>query len=304
MRAVNARSALSGVFAVLPTPFDDNGAVDTNGFRRITDFVLKSGVDGIVFPGLASEYGELTIDERIDLIRIAGAAVNGRAAFVVGASDANHSRLLIDAGAEAGAECAMVITPEALEGDPDGLCRHYERLGCAGIPLMLQNAPRPMGIGLSADAVLEIVSAEASIAWVKEENMPCGQRITAIRQGAPPTLMGVFGGAGGRYITDELARGAAGTMPAAELPEAHVALMAAHRAGDDGRVRSFYEQMLPILMMQAVFRWHLTKEVLRRRGLISSAYVRAAGPRLDREDHRELTRMLTRVEALTGPMAQ
>ena len=41
----------------------------------------------------------------------------------------------------------------------------------------------------------------------------------------------IFGGAGGRYLTDELARGAAGTMPACELAEMHVAMLAAHRAG-------------------------------------------------------------------------
>ncbi len=119
--------------------------------------------------------------------------------------------------------------------------------------------------------------------------MPCGQRISALLAGRPANLHGVFGGAGGRYIVDELARGAVGTMPAAEVPEVHVALMAAQRSGDAERVRELYEAMLPILMMQAVFRWRLTKEVLRRRGLIASAYTRAPGPALDGGDQLELS---------------
>ena len=46
------------------------------------------------------------------------------------------------------------------------------------------------------------------IRYIKEEALPSGQRLTAVRARAPASLLGVFGGAGGRYITDELRRGA------------------------------------------------------------------------------------------------
>jgi hypothetical protein len=100
---------------------------------------------------------------------------------------------------------------------------------------MLQNAPPPTGSGLPVDVVLEVARSVDAIAYVKEEAMPSGARITRLLDGAPATLRGVLGGAGGRYITDELARGATGTMPAVELAEMHVALFAAHRAGDGPR---------------------------------------------------------------------
>src|SRR5436309_2850653 len=82
------------------------------------------------------------------------------------------------------------------------------------------------------------------------------------------------------------ARGAIGTMPAVELAELHVALFAAHRTGDRRAVRAWFNRMLPVLNLQAVFRWALTKEVLRRRGVIAHAGKRAAGPELDAGDHR------------------
>lgn len=296
--------AIGGVFPVLPTPFTNDGGIDEPGFLRIVDFAIDAGVDGIVFPGLASEYDQLGLAERVRLIAVAGARARGRTAFIVGASSAQplESEALIAAGAEAGAVAAMVMTPARYADDREALIRFYRELGHGGLPVMLQNAPRPMGIGLSPADVIAVVTACDGVQWVKEENMPCGQRISALRTAAPAHLRGIFGGAGGRYITDELARGAVGTMPAVELPEAHVALMAAHRAGNGAAVRALYEQMLPILMMQAVFRWRLTKEVLRRRGLIASAYTRADGPALDPGDHRELDAILGRLEALTGPM--
>ena len=78
--------------------------------------------------------------------------------------------------------------------------------------------------------------------------------------------------------------------------------MAAFRADDWDSVRSLHERMLPVLMMQAIFRWDLTKAVLRRRGLIEHAFVRAPGPRLDPDDLRELDRLLHRVDDLTGTL--
>lgn len=296
---------LGGVFPVLPTPFQADGSIDIAGFERITTFVLDSGADGVVFPGLASEYDHLSLEERLSLIAIVGRLAQGRAYFIVGASATSDAETLtlMKAGHEAGATGAMVMTPFRLAGDIMAISAFYERIHRqSGLPVMLQNAPKPMGLALSPAEVLVIAAAAPGVRWVKEENMPCGQRISVLLAAALPSLEGVFGGAGGRYITDELARGAAGTMPASELPEINVALYAAHRAGDRAKVRDLYQAMLPVLLMQAVFRWDLTKEILRRRGLMRSAHVRAPGPRFDAGDHRELSEMLALLEPLTGPI--
>ena len=140
--------------------------------------------------------------------------------------------------------------------------------------------------------VLEIAKAVPQIAYVKEEAMPSGARISQMLAAKPSTLRGVFGGAGGRYITDEIARGSIGTMPACELTELHVALWAAHQRGDRAAVRDAFNRMLPLLNFQAVFRMAMTKETLRRRGIIGHASKRAAGPELDAGDQRELTELL------------
>jgi 4-hydroxy-tetrahydrodipicolinate synthase len=56
--------------------------------------------------------------------------------------------------------------------------------------------------------------------------------------------------------------------------------------------------MLPLLNFQAVFRMAMTKEVLRRRGVIAATHVRAAGPVLDAGDTRELEALLADVADL------
>jgi 4-hydroxy-tetrahydrodipicolinate synthase len=59
--------------------------------------------------------------------------------------------------------------------------------------------------------------------------------------------------------------------------------------------------MLPLLNFQAVFRMAMTKETLRRRGIIAHAGKRAAGPELDAGDQRELSELLAEVAELLQP---
>ncbi|VXC61883.1 dihydrodipicolinate synthase family protein [Massilia sp. 9I] len=293
--------ALEGVLPILPTIFTERGEIDEPGMRRVLDYVVDSGATGIVFPGLASEYDMLEKDERLHLTARVGEWVDGRTDFVVGASapstaDAAAYAL---AGARAGASAAMILTPHAMADDLAAMAAFFRDVHAeAGIDIMLQNAPAPMGIGLALDRVAALAREVPGIRYVKEEAPPSGQRITRLGELAGDALDAVFGGAGARYVIDELTRGARGTMPACEITELHVAMHRAFAGGDEARARDLFERTLPLLNMQAIFRWRLTKAVLRRRGLIASAYTRAKGPELDRYDRIELDALLARLADL------
>ena len=287
--------ALTGVFPVLPTPFDRAGQVDEAALRRLVRYLLHCGADGMTYPGVASEVGELTEPERRHLTAAVLDEVAGRAPVIAGVSS-GHVDITISLAREA---VAQGVTALMIAAPPDrpGAAAQIEYFGeIAGalpqVALMLQNVPPPMGAGLTADVLLQVLGAVPSIRYVKEETLPSGQRLSQVRASAPASLLGVFGGAGGRYVTDELRRGAAGTMPAIELTEVHVALFKAHRAGDNQRARALFTRMLPVLNVQAVFRWSLTKHVLLRRGLLACDLQRAAGPRMDELDRADVDAFL------------
>jgi 4-hydroxy-tetrahydrodipicolinate synthase len=295
---------LAGVFPVLATPFHADGAPDEAGLAAIARYVIGAGADGVVFPGVASEYETLTPEERGRLSDLVAFEARGRAAWVVGASAAEMgtTEAIAQKAQAQDAAALMVMAPKAVT-EPAAVIAFFQRVAAAAgnVPIMLQNAPPPAGSGLPVDVVVAVARAVPQIAYVKEEAMPSGARITQTLAHAPASLRGVFGGAGGRYITDELARGAVGTMPACELAEVHVALLAAHRAGDRAGVRRLFNRMLPLLNFQAVFRMAMTKETLRRRGIIAHAGKRAAGPELDAGDQRELSELLAEVSDLLQP---
>lgn len=294
-------ATLSGVLPILPTIFSGKGEIDEAGTRRVLDYIVASGARGVVFPGLASEYDTLSRDERLHMTRLIGEWLAGRVPFIVGASavSTDDAIAFAVAGSRSGAAAAMILTPKVFADDAAGMRDFYRDVHSgSGIDIMLQNAPAPMGIGLSLEKVAELARAIDGIRYVKEEAPPSGQRITRLMDLAGDSLLAVFGGAGSRYLIDELVRGAKGTMPACEITELHVAMYDRFHRGDEDGARDLFERTLPLLSMQAIFRWRLTKAVLQRRGLIANTFVRAPGPELDRYDQSELDALLARLSDL------
>jgi 4-hydroxy-tetrahydrodipicolinate synthase len=294
----------TGVYPVLPTPFDDQKTPDAESLKVLVRYLLKSGVDGMTYPGVASEFSELSEQERMALTSVVLTEAKNKAPVIVGvtSSDIEVTLRLAKAALNEGAVTLMIAAPADRKTAAEQIA-YFTRIASElpGAEIMLQNVPPPVGAGLDPKLVLEILWAVPAIRYVKEEALPSGQRLSIIKASAPSSLSGVFGGAGGRYITDELRRGACGTMPAIELAEVHVALFAAHRKGDHKLAREIFTQMLPVLNIQAVFRWALTKYVLKHRGLIASTKQRIAGPTLDDLDKQDVLAFLSDLESFLLP---
>jgi 4-hydroxy-tetrahydrodipicolinate synthase len=285
---------LGGVLPIVATPFRADGAPDEGDLARVVEFIVSAGADGLVFPGVASEFETLEPDERRHLVEVVAQANRGRLPLVIGVSTASaaESAAYAEQARTLGAAAVMAMSPSSMKGDMKAIAGFYRTVAAVGVPVMLQNQAPPTGCALTMEQVAALIEGVPGIPYVKEEVMPCGQRIGALLALRPKGMLAVFGGAGGRYITDELARGAAGTMPACELVDMHVRQFKAHRGGDTAEVRRLFNRMLPLLNFQAVFRMAMTKEVLRRRGVIAATQVRAPGPKLDAGDQRELEVML------------
>ncbi|KAA3498309.1 dihydrodipicolinate synthase family protein [Rhizobium rhizogenes] len=278
-------AGLKGILPVLPTPFLADGGIDEAGMKRLVVFALDKGVDGVVFPGFASEVETLNAAERATLLKIVVDAVAGRVPVVAGASAADW-REVVEHGRAAsalGIRHLMVQPPKSVGTDAPALIEFLGRIVGAlpEVEIILQNAPAPRGSDLSPQAIVEIVRALPRVTYVKEETLPAGPAISHIITHAPSTLKGVIGGGGARYILDEYARGATAAMPALEIAEEHVAIDRALVAGRQEEARRIYVRTLPLLVLQAVYRMRLTKYVLARRGVIEGVGVRAPTPELD-----------------------
>ena len=288
---------LQGIFPVLPTLFSPDDSLDLAAQRQVIRFALDAHADGLVFPGVASEYDFLAPNERGELLALLADETNGQVPLIGGASAATSAEA-IAAGRQAtqlGIGYLMIMAPACLALDLEAHRRFFGEITSelSNVQIILQNAPRPIGAGLDAAAIAELASSNRSIAYIKEETLPSGPAISSLLAADIPHLKGVFGGGGARYIIDELTRGALGAMPAVELTDLHAALYQAHASGATGRARELYRLSLPLLASQAIYRMRLTKYVLNRRGVANSGRVRAPLPELDDHAQCDVDQMLT-----------
>ncbi|GAB5561383.1 MAG: dihydrodipicolinate synthase family protein [Synoicihabitans sp.] len=292
--------SLGGILPVIPTPYGDDGDVDDASFERVVEFCIQAGAGALVYPGVASEYDFLSATELQSLTSKVCDMARGRLPVVSGGGKGTPVEIAanIRHAQAAGAVAAMVLIPRQFAEDVPGAISFFTEIiaGAPGMDIVLQNAPAPVGAGLSPDGVMQIANASTAIRYVKEEALPSGPRITALREAAPEHLRGVIGGGGARYVIDEMKRGALGAMPAAEITDIHVKMWNAFHAGDESMARELYMRSLPLLVIQTIYRMRLTKRVFMMRGLLKNDRTRAPLPEFDRYDLDELAYQVSSLE--------
>jgi dihydrodipicolinate synthase/N-acetylneuraminate lyase len=283
--------AWRGVFAVLVTPFREDLSLDLDALRRQVDFCVDCGVPAVVGPVIASEFFTLADTERVDFYRAVADRLRGRAHYVAGvsASSAPHASALAVAATDAGAD-ALIAMPPILGGrDKARTFDYFQAIAAASpLPLMVQNAPEPIGAPLSTPDLIALIETVPSIQAVKEETMPNPQRVGALVRAAGPRLQGVIGGLGGIYLFNELARGATGTMPACQFADVVVKILALVDAGETAEARTVFGALQPALVMERLYGMTFMKACLERRGVLTRRVPRVVEPPLDAIDEAEL----------------
>ena len=294
------RHGWHGIFTIPQTPFTDDGVVDEDGLRRQIDFCVDAGAHGIVYPVMVSEFWLLSDDERKRVVDVAVEQAAGRIPMIAGvAGVSTEVAVMFSRNArEAGADGAIALPPYVLKPGLDGLVDYYRRVADAvGNPVFIQNFDPPLGSSLSPAFIRKLLLDIPHVKYIKEEMMPCGHSVTALLETCGDELHGVFTGFGGRWFIDELNRGVSGTMPACEFTDVLVCLYERYRSGDVEGAREIHNRLLPLINIASLHGVVFCKEILKRRGLIASAYTRAPG-RLDRHDFAEIDRLIRDVEAL------
>lgn len=280
MRAGMIGERLSpGTWYVMPTTFGSDGSLDDRSQRRLTEAVLTWGVDGITVLGVMGEATALTSSERQAVVSAVAEIVAGQVPVAVGCSGSALPTVLhqIAEAADGGAAAAMVSAPP-LTRNVDVLPGFFGQLARLGsLPIVVQDEPTATGV-LIPPSILAASAAVCEAAAVKLEDPPTPGKISALLDLAPEVV--VFGGLGGLMAYHELARGAAGTMTGFSYPEVLRVLRIAFECGDRAGALATYCRFLPLLAFEAqqVVGLSIRKELLLRRGVISSAATRIGQP--------------------------
>ncbi len=300
--APTAGDALRGVWNIVPTPFTADGGLDAASLRRLTEFVVESGVDGMTILGFMGEAHKLSDAERNAVIAATIAAA-GRLPVCVGVTHGATDRAVAFAreAAARGAHSIMLAPPALTRPTDEALRRHFLAVAAAvDVPIVVQDYPAGSGVPMSVDFIAALANEAPGCAHLKLEDEPSPPKVARVRAAAPSVR--ILGGLGGIMLLEELAAGADGTMTGFGFPEILVDVVRRFRSGDRDGARDAFYRALPLIRFenQPGINLSLRKHLYRRRGAIASERVRAPAPALDRGTLESLDSILAHLGLATG----
>jgi len=160
---------LKGAISALVTPFKD-GNIDEAGLRRIIEFQIKNGIDGLVPCGTTGESATLTYEEHDRVIALTIEIAAGRVPVIAGtgSNSTTETILLTKNAKKAGADAALLITPYYNKPTQLGLYEHYRKVAEeVDIPIVLYNVPGRTSVNMLPETVARLSEIE-NIIGIKE----------------------------------------------------------------------------------------------------------------------------------------
>jgi 4-hydroxy-tetrahydrodipicolinate synthase len=176
-----------GTYTAIVTPFK-NGQIDEDGLRKLIDFQLDNGVDGIVPVGTTGEAATLDYDEHVRVIEIAVQQVKGRCKIIAG-TGSNSTREaveLTEKAAKLGIDCALLASPYYNKPTQEGVYRHYRAIAeSTSLNLMLYNVPGRTAGEIGIETCARLARDCETIVAIKEAGGST-DRVSALKNVVPP----------------------------------------------------------------------------------------------------------------------
>ncbi len=148
-----------GSLVAIVTPMSEDGALDLDALRRLVDWHIAEGTDGIVIVGTTGESPTVDFDEHCHLIRVTVEQAAGRVPVIAGtgANSTSEAIELTECARAAGAAAGLSVVPYYNKPTQEGLYLHYKKIAEAvDLPLMLYNVPGRTVADLANDTVLRL----------------------------------------------------------------------------------------------------------------------------------------------------
>jgi 4-hydroxy-tetrahydrodipicolinate synthase len=287
---------IHGLCTITLTPFDDQGRVDEQSIRKLTDFYINAGVHGLTILGIMGEVNKLSESERIRVAEVFIEQVNGRVPVVVGCS-AQGTNVAIDLAkkAEEQGATAVMVAPPANMKNLDMVFKHYQMIAEAiNIPIVAQDEPVTTNVIMPAPFLAKLGREIEHVKYIKLEEAPTTIKTTKVLELAEGTVS-LFGGLNGMYFFEELDRGCAGIMTGFSYPEILVETYNLFTAGKREEARTYFYKYLPLIRFEAQLGMGgvaIRKETFKLRGAIDSAHVRFPGAGIDEITMKELREII------------
>ena len=160
---------LKGSIVALITPFNEDN-LDEDTYRKLIDYHLNNGTNGIVPGGTTGESPTLSHSEHKKIIEIAVNECKGKIPVLAGTcSNSTEEAVELSKYAEkAGSNALLVVTPYYNKPTQEGLYQHYKKINDnVGIPIIIYNIPSRSVIDMSVETMTKLYELK-NISGVKD----------------------------------------------------------------------------------------------------------------------------------------
>jgi len=240
---------MNGTGVPLVTPFDERGSLDETALRGLVDWLTDRGVDFLVPCGSNGEAALMTAEERSRVVEVVVDAAPPGVPVLAGTGHpglaATRRQTALAAGAGAGADAVLVVTPFYYTHDDAALAAYYRDVAhVAEVPVYLYSVPKFTGVALDPELVGELASHE-NVAGMKDSsgNLEAFQRERRLAGEAFDLLVG-----SGSVYAPALDAGADGGVLALAniVPERASEIYRRHREGDDEGARELNRALVEL----------------------------------------------------------
>ena len=238
---------LQGSLVAIVTPMQEDGALDLDAFRRLIDWHIKEGTDGIVAVGTTGESPTVNWDEHNLVIKTAVEHVAGRVPVIAG-TGANATREAIELSAYArkvGADGSLSVVPYYNKPTQEGLYRHFRAIAEAvDLPMIVYNVPRRTVADIQNDTVLRLAQVP-NIIGIKDATANLERGSDLIRR--KPRDFLVYSGDDATCLALTLLGGHGVISVTANVaPRLMHEMCSAALSGDVGKAREINQRLLPL----------------------------------------------------------
>lgn len=238
-----------GAITAIVTPFSENGDLDLEVLKKLVEFQIKNGIDGIVPCGSTGEAATLSDEEKELVIKTVVGQVKKRVPVIAGAgsNDTKKAVQLSQIAKKAGADALLHVTPYYNKPTPKGLTAHFKAIAdSCDLPIILYNVPGRTGSNVSAETTLKIAKQMPQVVGVKEASGNINQ-IMDIIKGAAKDFSVLSGDDSMTFPLIALGGDGIISVASNEIPKQMSMLTKAALAGDWEKARKLHFEWLDLM---------------------------------------------------------
>ncbi|MNK12681.1 4-hydroxy-tetrahydrodipicolinate synthase [compost metagenome] len=174
---------IQGSLVAIVTPMHADGSLDLPGLRKLIDWHIAEGTDGIVIVGTTGESPTVSVDEHCELIRVAVEHTAKRIPVIAGTGGNSTSEAieLTQFAKDVGADASLQVVPYYNRPTQEGMYQHFKKIvESVDLPAILYNVPGRTVADMSNDTILRL-SKVPGVIGVKDATGNIGRGTELLR---------------------------------------------------------------------------------------------------------------------------